>query len=153
MDKNQELRLLLKCSVLEHELRINKTNYYFNCKLEALEALNKLKELRKKSPSKSLNRQITELKYSCESFKDKLERAEKYNSEMLNEFLKHDGNNDLYQSIIENSTDLYDSLTIMFLKALSTIEKGKSKNISCALLEESENGTIFINGKKFIIHT
>ena len=147
MNKESELRLLLKCSILEHELRINKGNYYLNCKIEAENGLALLPN------TKEFKVLRNELKDSIDLFKKRLYRSEKYNSEILDLFLKHGGDKkQLYESIIDKSTDLYDDLTQLFLNALNDVETNETKKLRVALLEESENGTIFID-KKYLIHT
>ena len=56
-------------------------------------------------------------------------------------------------SFVELGTDLYCSLSNILKKRVDFSEKVVKEKYTVALLEESENGTIFINGKKFIIHT
>lgn len=145
MDQEAELRLLLKCSVLENELRINKTNYYFNCQIEAMEKLSKLKNCKENA------KDIKALKESIKGFKAKIKSADKYNSEMLDVFLKSGGNKELYYSIIDKSTDLYDDLTKLFLDALNSLTENKGKIIHSALLEESSKGTVTLEGKTYFI--
>ena len=60
--------------------------------------------------------------------------------------------NPLFTEMFDNGQALISKLVKLILKQKTFAETLLKDNYKVALLEESENGTLFLNGKKYIIH-
>ena len=135
-------RLILKTALFEGVLRIYKTQLWHEMKLQQLEKLSKLQPETAKQ-KREIEKNIKSVQ---KDFNDRIKRAEKYNSEVLNECdnIKH------LETFIDTSIDLYSDVTDTILNVLS--DTNSTKKLHAAILEESEDGSLFHKGKRYKIH-
>jgi predicted nuclease with TOPRIM domain len=78
-------------------------------------------------------------------YKNKINDAEKYNSEFADLLDKHNPN---MKDFTEELKDFIHEIIILIFK-----HAGKQPaNYRCALLEENDKGTLFLDGKQYKIH-
>lgn len=132
-------------SNLERLLKIYKTSILNEMHIKNIKtlenALNSATNGKKKLNIKKL------IKEENTAFKKSIIRTEKYNSEISNGILKQNKNLD---ELMEDLQDFFNDFTILLLDHAFEGDKSIFKN---ALLEESDKGTLFVDGKQYLIHT
>ena len=129
-----------KTSLL-HELILQCENRIITLNIETKEDLKKI------GVDKVLELNINKAKIV--HFKKMLIRAEKYNNEVTEVFYNQN-DKEKVDKFTDTLVDIYGDATVILQEIFKNAE---SKKLSPAILEESERGNIFLNGKKFIIHT
>ena len=79
-------------------------------------------------------------------------RTVKYNSEMTDGFIKANKNSDFVQQFLDDCVPFVDGFLKLLFEKTKNASKETRKRFETALLEESEDGTIFLDMRKFIIH-
>ena len=135
-------KLILKTAVIEHALNVYKTSLIHELKLGKLKELDE-KPVHNKKQEYEYKKQVKETeKY----YNDWIKRCEKYN----NEISKLIDDKSLLNPIIDSSIDLYSAFTDVLIKSIQG--SSGTKNFTPCILEESENGTLFLDNKQYKIN-
>ena len=136
--------LIMNTALFEGLLRIYKSQMIHEIKLEHL---NKVRSLNPKTAKEKalIKKQIKEIELNA---KKSIERCEKYNCETVR--MLDDRN--VLSDFIENTIDMYSELSQLLQKCLKDASKTNPKRLRVCVLEENEKGTLFHDGKKYIIN-
>lgn len=137
--------LILKTSIFESLLKIYKTSFYHERKLQEIEVAN------------SYYRHVTPLikeKAKINRFYfQRIKYTEQMNNEVVSEFISKVENKKVIENYIENTVDLYSDFTDLLIKSLNDASPVNPVSLIACLLKKDENGTIEINNVKYtLIH-
>lgn len=145
--------LTFKTSVLEKMLKGYKTALFHELKIS------RLKELEEAFSNAKTNKERYDIskvsKETTKHYDNEIRRAEKYNCEISSFFEKE---SPLVDNFCEATISTFAEMTKIILKATDVLPKDSLGKIiptayQPALLCESEQGNIFLNGKKYKIYT
>lgn len=142
-------KLILTTLLLESQLKIYKTALLHEQKLVELDKWQKLKP----TTIKDKRAVDVSIKAINSEFKKRIDRAEKYNSEVLNDFLASTNYDSSILTFVENANDLYCDFTGLFVKAMSTVTKNKPCDVLACLLVKDDKGNLFHEGFTYNILT
>jgi ATP-dependent Lon protease len=149
MEYSSTHKLILTTLLLESQLKIYKTALFHEQKLVEVDKWQKLE------PTTTKDKRAVEvaIKQIESEFKKRIERAEKYNSEVLNDFLASTKYDKSILTFVDNSTDLYADFTALFVKAMSKVEKNKPCDVLACLLVKNDNGEFTKDGFSYNVLT